>query len=337
MIAVSVIIPCRNEKKYIAGCIGSVLQSDFTYGEFEIIVCDGQSDDGTIEVVKKIASAHKNLICLENKYHVTPHALNLGIRNAKGEVIIILGAHAEVYHDYLARCYELLSKEKELGCTGGVLENIFEDEVSAAIAAAMSSSFGVGNAHFRTGMKEGYVDTVAFGAYKREVFQKAGFFDEELVRNQDDEFNYRVLKSGYRIKLSKEIKAKYYVRGSTGKLFRQYFQYGYWKVYVNKKHRALTTPRQLAPPAFVFFLFAGAIVSCFIFKVRLVYFAVIAIYLLTSLAAAIPVSEKFSRYFRIVFSFWILHLAYGSGYLEGAFHFFLMGKKPSAGRTGSSR
>jgi GT2 family glycosyltransferase len=121
----------------------------------------------------------------------------------------------------------------------------------------MSSVFGVGNAHFRTGGKSGCVDTVAFGAYRREVFERVGFFDEELARNQDDEFNYRVVQGGFKIFLDPAIQSDYFVRGSISKLYKQYDQYGYWKVFVNKKHGAVTTLRQLAPPLWVLFLLMG--------------------------------------------------------------------------------
>ncbi|HEU4719049.1 MAG TPA: glycosyltransferase family 2 protein [Bacteroidia bacterium] len=337
MIAVSVVIPCRNEKKYIGKCITSVLQSDFPYGEFEILVCDGKSDDGTADIIRGLSAQHPNVIYVENREQVTPYALNYGAKKARGEVVIILGAHAEVDKNYLKLCYEFLRDEKELGCVGGLLDNVFEDEISEAIAGAMSSRFGVGNAHFRTGTAEGYVDTVAFGAYKREVFEKVGYFDEELVRNQDDEFNYRVTKAGYRIRLSKDIRAKYYVRAGFRKLFRQYYQYGYWKVYVNKKHKAVTTMRQLVPPAFVAFLIGGALLSALLPFAWMIYAGLLALYLLGSFVSAIPVAKNPAGYFRTVISFWILHVSYGAGYLEGIFHFIVLGRKPSGGRQASSR
>ena len=326
---VSITIPCRNEKKYIGLCLDSVLASDFPGKTFEILVCDGKSDDGTAEIVQSYAKKFPGKVFyIENTKSTTPFALNSGIRTSKGNVKIILGAHAEIDKDYLRLCSELHEADSQLGCVGGFLENVYEDDTSEAIATAMSSSFGVGNAHFRTGNKEGYVDTVAFGAYKSEVFEKIGFFDEELVRNQDDEFNFRVLQSGYKIFLSKSIRSKYYVRASFQKLFRQYYQYGYWKVFVNRKHKAVTTVRQLVPPLFVAFLFLGAISSVLIPFALWFYFAGFTLYILASLLSAASKAKSISSFFKILFSYYILHFSYGVGYLHGIWMFLVLNKKP---------
>ncbi|CAN5412374.1 glycosyltransferase family 2 protein [soil metagenome] len=328
---VSVTIPCRNEKKYIGLCLDSVLASEFPGGNFEILVCDGKSDDGTVEIVKDYAAKFPGkVVYIENPERTTPFALNYGIRNSKGEIKIILGAHAEVDKNYLRNCYELLKSDSELGCVGGILENVYEDDTSESIAMAMSSSFGVGNAHFRTGNKEGEVDTVAFGAYKSEVFEKTGLFDEELIRNQDDEFNFRVIKAGYKILLSKSIRAKYYVRASFKKLFRQYYQYGYWKVFVNRKHKAVTTWRQLIPPLFVAFLFSGAILTIILPFAGWLYLGGLSVYVIASVFSAASKSTGLSRFFKIILAYYILHFSYGAGYLEGIWKFLILNKKPDA-------
>jgi glycosyltransferase involved in cell wall biosynthesis len=337
MTKVSVVIPCRNEKKYIAACVNSVLVSDCYNGDIEVLVCDGMSDDGTIDIVRDLERTDKRVRLIANEKRSTPFALNLGAKNAKGEVVIILGAHSEVDRNYLRVCYDALAEERELGCVGGLLENVFEDETSEAVAKAMSSPFGVGTAHFRTGAKDGYVDTVAFGAYKREVFEKAGYFDEELVRNQDDEFNYRVVKAGFRIKLISSIKARYFVRASFRKLFRQYFQYGYWKVFVNRKHGAVTSIRQLIPPLFVLFLALGWIPSLFWFPLMFLYAAGLGIYLLASVISAMKGAKNFSSFFKTLLSFYILHLSYGAGYIEGIFRFIVFGKDPGKSKEAMSR
>ncbi len=220
---VSVIIPCRNEEKYISKCIESVVNSDYPQNRLEVLISDGLSNDKTQEIIKHFIHTYPYIKLLINKKKTTPHALNLGIKNSNGGVVIILGAHAEIQSDYISNCVELLNKNTSVGCVGGHMENIYEDKRSKVISLAMSSVFGVGNAHFRTGNKEGYVDTVAFGAYKRDVLDKIGLFDEELTRNQDDELNYRLIKAGAKIYLSKDIKSKYYVRAAYDKLFRQYY------------------------------------------------------------------------------------------------------------------
>jgi len=320
---VSIVIPCRNEEMHISQCITSLINSDYPQELMEIIVCDGMSTDSTAELVEELAAKHSSIVKLENENQFTPHGLNLGIEYASGDVIIILGAHAEVYPGYIAKCVEALDAKHEAGCVGGVLESIATDRSSKAISTAMSSVFGVGSAHFRTGLKDGFVDTVAFGAYRKEVFEKIGLFDEELLRNQDDEFNYRLISSGFKIYLSKDIKSKYYVRSSFRNLLRQYFQYGYWKVYVNKKHKTITTMRQIVPSLFIVFLVAGFILSWLNTLVFAAYLAVLLVYVISAKIAAIQATWNVVGIAKTMLAFMIMHIGYGVGYLEGLLHFYI--------------
>lgn len=321
---VSIVIPCRNEENYISACVDSMLQQD--YPNLEILVCDGMSDDGTRGVLEKYADNPKVRV-LDNPARVTPIALNLGIQNAIGEIIIIFGAHATMHKDYVLKSVETFFGDQSIGCVGGMLNQINENAEAAVISVAMSSVFGVGNAHFRTGSSFGYVDTVAFGAYKREVFDKVGLFDEELVRNQDDEFNYRVIKGAYKIYLNREIKADYYVRGDFKKLWRQYFQYGYWKVYVNRKHKTITTYRQLVP-AIMVLCFFGSFTLAFVYTEFWNLFILgLVLYFFTAFQFA-QKNVGFKRsIFGVVKSFCVLHFSYGSGYLKGIFDFLILNKK----------
>ena len=163
-------------------------------------------------------------------------------------------------------------------------------------------------------------------AYKREVFHKIGYFDEELIRNQDDEFNFRLLKNGFTIYLFRKIRSKYYVRASYGKLFKQYEQYGYWKVYVNKKHNTVTTLRQVVPLFFVLYLLFGVLASFFGY----VYFTLFAIGLLLYSSAgylfAYNLSTDQFQITNIIRVFFILHFSYGWGYLKGMIDFFVLNK-----------
>lgn len=324
---VAIVIPSRNEERYIFKCLNSILNQDYPLELMEVYVCDGLSNDQTQTIVKGFEVKYLNIHLLLNEKQTTPYALNLGIEKSNSDVVIILGAHAELHHDYVSKCVGVLEKYPEVGCAGGILENIYENSTAETIGMAMSSAFGVGNAHFRTGNKEGYVDTVAFGAYRRQVFEKAGLFDAELVRNQDDEYNFRMQKYGYKIFLSMEIKSKYYVRSSYKKLFRQYFQYGYWKVYVNKKHRTITSLRQMAPLFFVLFIAAGLLASI-LFRVAFYgYLAVLSLYLITGFLSAMKIADRFMQTFGVMFTFFLLHLGYGSGYFVGISDFLLFGKK----------
>jgi glycosyltransferase involved in cell wall biosynthesis len=324
----AIVIPCRNEEKYIGKCLDSIIALDYDKSLLEVFVCDGHSSDRTQEIVRAYEQMHPFIKLLINDHRTTPYALNLGIRNSTSDIVIILGAHAELYPDYLVNSLQAFSVDPQIGCVGGIIENVMEDDTSEVISCAMSSSFGVGNAHFRTGGKEGYVDTVAFGAYRREVFDKIGLFDDELARNQDDEFNYRVIKAGYKIWLAKNIRSKYYVRAAFDKLYKQYYQYGYWKVYVNTKHRTVTTGRQLVPLFFVLYLIGGALLSLLSKYIFFAYIAVLLLYFLLAAFAASRVAKKISHVPQIVFAFLIVHWSYGYGYLLGIIDFVIRKRKP---------
>lgn len=327
MRTVAIVIPCRNEEKYIGKCLDSIIAQDYIPEAISVYVCDGKSTDGTIAIINAYAEKYFNIHHLVNERQSTPFALNLGITNSATDLVIILGAHSELYPDYVSKCMEAFSFDPAIGCTGGIIENVYESDAAAVIGKAMSSGFGVGNAHFRTGNKDGFVDTVAFGAYKREVFDKIGLFDEELIRNQDDEFNYRVIKAGYKIYLYKGIRSKYYVRASFGKLYNQYFQYGYWKVYVGKKHKAVTTLRQTVPLFFVLFLLGGALLSIANIVFLWLYVAGLGFYLMGSIVSAIERADSGKQIPQIMYSFFILHFSYGWGYLKGIIDFFIMNKQ----------
>ncbi len=324
---VSVIIPCKNEEDYIDKCIQSILNSDYPTELISIFVCDGLSTDKTPEIVKKIAENNTNVHYLINKAETTPQGLNLGLKTANSDVKIILGAHAEVTPEFIKENVAILEQHPEVGCAGGVIKNVFENETSEIIGAAMSSPFGVGNAHFRTGNKDGFVDTVAFGAYRNEVFEKVGYFDEELVRNQDDEFNFRLIKNGFKIYLSQKIISLYYVRASFKKLFKQYYQYGYWKVFVNKKHQTVTSIRQLIPLFFVLFLIQLTISPLIHVYFLFLNLIVLANYFLLAFIFASKVTSK-TNIASVIFTFLILHISYGFGYLKGLIDFVLFNKKP---------
>lgn len=325
---IAIVIPCRNEEKYIGKCLDSIAAVDYNKSLLEVFVCDGHSTDRTQEIVRGYEVRFPFIKLLINEQRTTPYALNLGIRSSTADIIIILGAHAELYPDYLVNSVKAFDIDPQIGCVGGIIENVMEDRNSDIISCAMSSSFGVGNAHFRTGGREGYVDTVAFGAYKREVFEKIGLFDEELARNQDDELNYRVTKAGYKIWLAKNIRSKYYVRAAFGKLYKQYYQYGYWKVYVNTKHRTVTTVRQMIPLFFVLYLVGGLLLSVFSIWIFYAWLAVLALYIIGGTLSAVRVARSASYIPLIVSTFFILHWSYGYGYLLGIIDFVIRKRKP---------
>ena len=326
--SVSITIPARNEEKYIEKCINSIMHSDYPQEKIKVFVCDGLSTDNTRSIVSKLSEQYPNVLLIDNEKQTTPYALNLGLKASNCAIKIILGAHAEIDKDFIKNNVSVLNNYPEVGCAGGIIENVYENESAETIGLAMSSAFGVGNAHFRTGSKNGFVDTVAFGAYRKEVFEKIGYFDEDLIRNQDDEFNFRLLQNGFKIYLNSHIKSKYYVRASFSKLYKQYYQYGYWKVYVNKKHKAVTSIRQLVPLFFVLFLFLGFTLSFFNWILGTLFSLGIVAYLILAIVFASQKSNSFEKIIGIAYTFFLLHFSYGLGYLVGIFDFIALNKGP---------
>ncbi|WBW99449.1 glycosyltransferase family 2 protein [Oceanirhabdus sp. W0125-5] len=320
---VSVVIPCRNEENYIGQCLDYICRQTYGIEHIEVMVCDGMSEDKSRMIVSEYSKKYPSIKLVDNIKKVAPVAMNLGIKESTGDIVIIFGAHAYMDECYVENCVKKLD-ETDAMCVGGRIESISENESAEVISKAMSSPFGVGNALFRYSEEETYVDTVAFGAYKREVFEEIGLFDEELVRNQDDEINYRVTKSGMKILLTPIVKSYYYTRGSFAKLWRQYFQYGFWKVRVIQKHNKPAALRHLVPILFVLSLIIGIVLSPFSSIIRNAFVFEIIVYLLCAGIFSLKVCEdKVQQIPRIMISFFILHTSYGLGFLEGIFKFYI--------------
>lgn len=320
---VSIIIPCRNEKNYIAKCIDSFLKQSYPMELMEIVIADGMSDDGTKDILNEYLQKYNNVRVIENKGLSAPKGMNLGIKSSNKDIIIIFGAHAYADKDFVKNNVKYL-KNKEIGCAGGPIETVNDNKIGKAISLAMSSPFGVGNALFRYAQKETYVDTVAFGAYRRDVLEQIGYFDEELVRNQDDELNYRVIKEGYKIILSPSIKSTYYGRGSYAKLWKQYYQYGFWKVRVMQKHGKPAAIRHLVPMAFVLTNVLGILLGLIFKPILYLWLLEVAAYVLMDVYFSAKLSEKSPSIIACMLPvFPILHLSYGLGFVNGIFAFYI--------------
>jgi cellulose synthase/poly-beta-1,6-N-acetylglucosamine synthase-like glycosyltransferase len=325
---VSVIIPCRNEERYISQCVDSIIKQVYG-GKVEVIIVDGVSDDNTLSIIGELTEGNSNIKLVTNIEKTTPQAMNLGLKAASYDLILRIDAHAIALPNFIQNNVETLFESDEVMCAGGKIINIYENKISYSIGMAMSSIFGVGNATFRVGGEKKFVDTLAFGIYRKEVFDKIGGFDEDLIRNQDDDLNFRLTKEGYKILYNPEIQSEYYVRGSLKKLYKQYYQYGYWKVYVNKKHKTVTSIRQLVPLFFVLGLFLGVFLSILTPIFWYLFLGGICFYSLLACVFAYKSSKKTSEILRIARIFPILHFSYGFGYLIGIIQFLLLGKKPS--------
>lgn len=321
---VSILMPVRNEAAFIRRSVGAVLAQDYPRDRLEVIIADGLSNDGTRDVVARLRQQNPNLSLIDNPGKIVSTGLNAALRVAKGEIIIRVDGHSEIAPDYVRRCVSHLTNDK-IDCVGGPLETVGETYRARAIAAAMSSTFGVGGSAFRVGAGRAmFVDTVAFPGCRRATIQRAGPFDEELVRNQDDEYNYRVRKLGGRILLSPDIQARYYSRAGFGKLWKQYFQYGYWKVRVLQKHSRQTSARQFVPPLFVMTLLLLFLSAPFFRACRWLLVATVIAYAVPGLGATIAAARKSEwRLFPLLpLAFAIIHLAYGAGFLVGILRFW---------------
>ncbi len=325
---VSIIIPCRNEEMFIGPCIDSVLMNDYPKDRLELLVVDGESSDRTKDIVQGYCEKYSFISLLDNHRKIVSTALNIGIKRSKGEVIMRMDAHSAYEQDYISKCIKFMV-EYSADNVGGVIHTLpgSKSLLAESIALALSHPFGVGNSYFRIGAdKPIFVDTVPFGCYRREVFDRIGLFDEELIRNQDDEFNLRLIKNGGKILLVPEIISSYYTRASLLKLWNMYFQYGYFKPLVVRKVGAILTLRQTIPALFVGSLaFSGLLsflspIFCYLF------IAVIGSYIVVDLGVSFLVAlQRGLKYFLMMpLVFLTLHFSYGLGYMRGVFDFFLL-------------
>src|SRR5215510_12320266 len=258
--AVSLIVPCRNEKNYIEPCIRSLLAQDLLMGSFEIIVADGLSNDGTRDILARLAAEYACLRLVDNPGRIVSTGLNTAIRAARSRIIVRIDAHTQYAPDYVSQCLAVL-QETGADNVGGPWIAQGTGYMGRAVAAAFQSPFAVGGARGHNPHHTGPVDTVYLGCWPREVFDRITLFDEELVRNQDDEFNLRLRRAGRKIWQSPRIKSWYEPRESLQSLFKQQMQYGYWKVRVIQKHKIPASVRHLIPGCFVLSLIVLALAS----------------------------------------------------------------------------
>jgi glycosyltransferase involved in cell wall biosynthesis len=318
---ISVICPIYNEEKYIAKCIKSIIAQDVDKSNMELLLVDGMSTDQTRNIVSNFKEKYHWIKLLDNPHQIVPTAMNIGIKNAVGSIIVRIDAHAAFpvnYISVLVKNLELLNADN----VGAACETLPANKSIEAksIATALSSSFGMGNSYFRVGAKKIMeVDTVPFGCFRREVFDKVGLYDEELIRNQDDELNARIIKNGGKIFLIPHLIVKYFARDSVKKTRKMFYQYGLYKPLVNKKLGSPATLRQFFPLLFVLGLIGGFILS-FVHHIFIyIYFTTLLIYLMSSLYFGMKDSKDKKEIFYLPYVYMSIHTAYGWGYLVGIY------------------
>jgi succinoglycan biosynthesis protein ExoA len=324
-VSVSVIMPVRNEANFIEQSLNAVLAQDYPCEKLEVLIADGLSVDGTRPLIARLAEAHPDIhvAVIDNPHRIVPTGFNLALARSRGEVIVRVDGHTIIARDYVRESVAALQGAGADG-VGGRMEAIGNNLFGEAVSLATSTRFGVGGARFHYSEREEWVDAIYLGAWPRHVFEQIGQFDEEQVRNQDDEFNYRILERGGRLLLSPKIKSRYYVRSTPHSLWRQYYHYGFWKVRVMQKHRKQMRVHQFVPA-----LFAGTLLV----NLALLPFAAIgrsgiALVAGCYTAANIGVSSLQARRkdWRLlpllVLAFGSIHLAYGLGFLVGLVRFW---------------
>lgn len=326
---ISIILPCRNERSSIAQCVESILAQEAPQGGFEIIVADGCSDDGTREILERLTEENERLRVIDNPGRIVSTGLNAAIRASRGTIIVRMDAHSEYAVDYLKQCVAVLH-ESAADNVGGPWVAKGKGFIGQAIAAAFQSPFAVGGARGHDPGYEGVVDTVYLGSWPREVFDRIGFFDEELVRNQDDEFNLRLTRNGGKIWQSPRIKSWYHPRESLRALLRQYLQYGYWKVRVIQKHKLPASMRHLVPGLFVLLFGTLPILAFWWPLMGWAWLGVVGTYLLAIVGASwMSAAQEGWRFLPVLpFVFACYHFGYGYGFLRGVWDFVICRRGP---------
>ncbi len=333
--SVSIIIPCYNEEKYIGKCLQSLVENDYPKDKLEILVYDGNSIDNTREIIREYEKTYPYIRLINNPFKIQVKALNMGISQAQGDIIIRCDAHAEYPAAYIRVLVDYLinNKADNVGCLldtqpGG------NSNIAKVISICLKHPFGVGvSCRMPHQNRPRYVETVPFGAWKKEIFKEIGGFDEDFMRGQDMEFNMRMRKAGKRILLIPDVKVRYYARKTWSKLSKMAYQYGYVKVLLLRKHKLLPNYRHILPPLFVIFMPLAA----FIKPILWIY----ALYFLISFIIGFQKSILMKNpllVFLVPTTFFIMHISYGVGYIKGMFDWLILRKKaPGKNWWGNTR
>jgi glycosyltransferase involved in cell wall biosynthesis len=318
--SVSVIVPIRNEERYVQNCLQSLLRQTYSSASYEIIVLDGRSSDRSREIVDGLCRELPHLYCIENPAGTAPAAMNIGIRHAKGDILIRADGHNFYPEDYIENCVRCLDQTGADNVGGPWLTVPAGNTLGARLVAAMlSNPFGVGDSRFRISSKEGFVETVPFGAFRREVFDRVGMYNEKLVRNQDNELNARIRRAGGKIYQTPALQTTYHPVAGFLQLLKQTYRNCQWHVFSVRENAKSMGLRHFAPALFVVMcavLIGGSPVSL-ISAILLA--SLLTGYLLTGWYFAFSKSKSYRLGLRLLLPFACLcfHVSYGLGTLAG--------------------
>ena len=316
---VTAILVTYNEEKYVKASLLSLINQSYPADWYEIIVVDGMSTDSTLSVVNELVTEYsiENVRILKNEKKILASGWNIGIKEAKGEYVVRIDAHATVKKDFIERNVQTLLRIPEAVCVGGKLVTKSLDDSNEIVSKVLSSPFGVGNSSFRVSDEEGFVDTAVYGMYRKSIFKKVGLFNEKLVRNQDIELHSRIKKSGGKFYFNPQIKSIYFARNTISKMAKQAIGNGKWNMILLKNHSSALSFRHLVPFIFVCFIITtslGGIFCKWIWKIEI---STIVLYLILGFIAALKKTKKISELLLMPMIFFVLHMSYGIGYLVG--------------------
>lgn len=307
---ISIVIPMRNEELYISECIEGFMNQTYPSDRFNVIVVDGMSDDKSVNIVKSYQKKYKNILLLDNKKKIASNGFNIGIKASENNYVGIFSAHSVPNKDYIEIAINTIQRSGA-ECVGGPMDAKSRSLVGSAISYATSVPFGIGASKFHYSKKEEFVQTVYQGIFDRKIFDRIGFFDEDLIRNQDDEMSYRIRKSGGKILFNPQIKSIYHSRSTLVGLARQYFQYGLYKPLVFKKLRYGMQVHHFIPS--IFTLYILLFINYYVYPS---FYIPLAFYVATSIIYTFKaILNKVPAMTFIIFP--ILHISYGLGFLFG--------------------
>jgi succinoglycan biosynthesis protein ExoA len=325
MSTVSFVVPVRNEEEFVEACLQSLVEQRYPPADCEILVVDGRSSDRTREIVETICRRHPQVRCLENPAGIVPVAMNIGIRAARGEVILRADGHTTYPPDYAANCVKYLN-ETGADNVGGPCRTVPANESWGAqtVAAVLTSPYGVGNSRFRTCGEDGFVDTVPFGAFRREIFERLGMYNEKLVRNQDNELNARIRKAGGKIYLTRALSTCYHPVKTLPGLLQYGFNTSRWHLFTLRESKNSMRPRHWAPGAFLMLLLLLLPAFPWSGLARFSFFGLLCVHLLGGCYWSWHSKDKQRLSVALLQPFACLafHLAYGAGTYFGLWYLF---------------
>ncbi len=318
---VSIVVPCFEEKHTIGPCLDAILANDVPRYELEILVVDGMSQDGTREIINRYAETYAFIRLIDNPQKITPAALNRGIHASAGQYILILSGHILIDGQFIQHNINAI-RSSGADCVGGIIltKSVKTSRMSFLITTVLTSRFAVGNSYFRVGVdKPRAVDTVPYGCYDRRVFENNNVFNEQLVRNQDLEFNLRIRQQGKNIVLIPQIKSYYYAPATLGAFLRQNFRNGYWVLKSLQFARNCFSVRHLVPLLFVTATLASLVLGLMYSPIIWLFYGIILLYVLVDIYFSIKLAleKKSLQVISFLFLFLLIHVAYGIGSAVG--------------------